>query len=344
MKKILALLALVFTVSLLASCSDTHASSPIKENGDSHKIQVVATIFPQYDWAKQVIADNDENFELTLLLGNGIDLHSYEPSVQDMALISTCDVFIYAGGESDEWVDDALKTVVNEDMVVINLLELLGDEAKVEQIKEGMEHDHDHDEGDDPDHGTEADNHVDDTHSGDGLDEHVWLSLQNAEIFVAEFANMIATLDPDNTEAYQSNASSYIEELHKLDEEYAEAVRNASYDTLLFGDRFPFRYLVDDYGLDYYAAFPGCSAEAEASFETIIFLSNKLDELKLPSVFTIETSDQSIARTIIDNSEAKNQEILVLNSMQSITLQDSESGTTYLSLMKDNLEVLRQAL
>lgn len=304
----------------------TDASAGETEEASVDKLKIVTTIFPEYDWVRQIAGDQISNMELTMLLDNGIDLHSYQPTADDIMKISDCDIFVYVGGESDEWVEDALKEAVNKDMQVINLLEVLGDSVKTEEMVEGMqetEHDHEHEE--------EA-------------DEHVWLSLKNAQTLSDAIASALETADPANKETYAANAASYVEKLATLDTQYQEAVNNASQKTLLFGDRFPFRYLVDDYGLSYYAAFAGCSAESEASFETISFLAQKVDELGLKNVLTIEKSDQKITKTIIENTRDKNQNILTLDSMQSTTSDDVANGTTYLSVMENNLSVLKEAL
>lgn len=312
----------------------------------SDKLKVVTTIFPVYDWTRGILGDNAKNDELTLLLGNGVDLHSYQPSIQDIAKISTADIFIYVGGESDGWVTDALKNATNKNMKVINLMETLGDKVKAEEIKEGMqaeeedEHDHEHHEAED-----EYDHHH---HSSDEeeieYDEHVWLSVRFAKILATEIASALCEKDSVNSAAYKANLKAYTAKLDALDADYAEAVKAGSKKTLLFGDRFPFRYLVDDYDLDYYAAFVGCSAETEASFETIIFLANKVDELTLNNVCQIESGNGKIAKTIIQSSKNKNAKILTFDSLQSTTTKDIKKGSTYLSVMQKNLEVLKEAL
>lgn len=325
MKKYLSLfIAAIMMVGCLCACSAGN-NETAANNG---KIQIVTTIFPEYDWVMNVLGENPADAEVTMLLDNGVDLHSYQPTADDILKISTCDLFIYVGGESDEWVEDALREATNKDMIVINLLDVLGDSVKEEEVVEGMEGE---DEEEDEEEGTE-------------YDEHVWLSLRNATILVQSISESIQKVDPDNTETYRSNTTAYIEKLNALDEEYKEAVQNASFHTLLFGDRFPFRYLVDDYGLDYYAAFVGCSAETEASFETITFLAQKVDELGLSVVMTIEGTDHQIAETIVKNTQAKDQQILTMDSMQSTTSGDVQNGTTYLSIMESNLSVLTDAL
>ncbi len=319
------LLAIILVFGMLTGCS---ASSDLNHKS-SDKVYVVATIFPEYDWVRNVIGENNNHVDLTLLLDNGSDLHSYQPSPKDIVLISTCDVFIYVGGESDAWVDDVLKNAANKDMIVINLLDVLGDAAKEEEVKEGMEEEEEEEEGEEEEI---------------EYDEHVWLSLKNASYFVTAISDALGKADSAHKDLYEKNAASYIEKLNALDEAYGSAVSEATYDTLLFGDRFPFRYLIDDYGLDYYAAFVGCSAETEASFETIVFLSKKLNELSLPAVMAIDGSDEEIANTVIQNSASKDQKILTLDSMQSVSRKDVDAGETYLSVMEKNLDVLKEAL
>ena len=299
-------------------------------------LNIVTTIFPEYDWVREILGDNAGNADLTMLLDNGVDLHSYQPTAQDILKISTCDLFIYVGGESDGWVSDALQEAANKDMKVIDLLDVLDDAVKEEEIVEGMEAGEEHGDGEYEEHEEEEE--------GPEYDEHVWLSLRNAKVLCEAITNALTEIDPDHAADYRSNLTSYSEKLDALDAAYQSAVDSASRKTLLFGDRFPFRYLVDDYGLSYYAAFAGCSAETEASFRTITFLADKVDEFNLTSVLTIESSDQKIAQTIIQNTKEKNQNILTLNSMQSVTSNDVAAGTGYLSIMESNLDVLIEAL
>ena len=297
------------------------------------KPSIVCTIFPQYDWVRQILGDRADDFNVILLLNSRIDLHNYQPSVDDIIKISACDIFIYVGGESDAWTDNVLKNAVNPDMIVINLLDALGNAAKFSELVEGMETgDHHHDDDDLQDHDESE------------YDEHIWLSLRNAIMLSSVIADAISSLDGKNAEKYQNNLAAYVQELSVLDAEYQRAVNTSSGNTLLFGDRFPFRYLMDDYGLHYYAVFSGCSAETEASFETIIFLVRKADELNLINIMVTESSDQSIAKTIIASASGGNQRILALDSMQSVTPGDVQSGVTYISIMESNLSVLKEAL
>jgi len=340
----------LFIATLACGCSapgaDETKSGPAQKQG-SDGISIVCTVFPQYDWVRQILGDNAANIELTILQVGRADLHNFQPSVSDIAKLSTCDLFIYIGGESDGWAEGALRQAANPEMVTINLLELLGEEALQEDSDTIIEdahddHDDDHDDDDD-DHDDHDDDDHDDEHDGEH-DEHVWLSLRNAELFCRAIADAISALDPDNADEYAANLEAYTEKLSALDDKYRAVVSGAATTTLLFGDRFPFRYLTEDYGLDYYAAFPGCSAETEASFQTIIVLAGILDELDLKVVMVTESTDQSIARTIISNSTAGNQQILALDSMQATTESDMRNGVTYLSIMESNLEVLREAL
>ncbi|MBO4323912.1 MAG: zinc ABC transporter substrate-binding protein [Lachnospiraceae bacterium] len=333
-KRIAVLLSLVLLIGCFTGCG--LGSDPSKDG----KFVIVTTIFPEYDWVKEILGEDPAKADVTMLMDNGVDLHSYQPTADDIMKISTCDVFIYVGGESDKWVDGALKQSTNKKMVVINLMEVLGDSVKEEEIVEGMqgEDEHDHEDGD---HDEDDHDHEDGEKE---YDEHVWLSLRNAEKLVNAIADGMKKADADNASTYEKNAKAYIEKLKALDEEYKKAVSEASVKTLLFGDRFPFRYMTDDYGLTYYAAFVGCSAESEASFETITFLAGKVDELKLKNVIAIEGKDHRIAETIVQTTKTKDQKILSMDSIQSVTSKDVKGGVTYLSIMEKNLSVLKEAL
>ena len=330
MKKILVIMiAVMFAAIGLSACGKEEKANIA--GGDS--LCIVTTVFPEYDWVMNILGDNPANADVTLLLDNGVDLHSYNPTADDIIRISACDMFIYVGGESDGWVDDALKEAVNPDMVVINLLDALGDSVKEEEVVEGMEAEEEEEE----EEGEEGEEEVE-------YDEHVWLSLRNASKLCTAIEEGLEKIDASNASVYKSNLSSYTDTLSALDEKYKEAVSEGTKDTVLFADRFPFRYLVDDYGLNYYAAFVGCSAETEASFETVLFLANKVDELSLHTVLTIEGKDHKIADTVISSTESKDQKTATMDSMQSCTSQDVKNGVTYVKIMEDNLEVLREAL
>lgn len=332
MKKIITLmLVAVLAVCALSGCGTSKSGEDTKDK----KIKIVTTIFPEYDWVMQILGDKADKADVTMLLDKGVDLHSYQPSTADIAKISEADVFIYVGGESDEWVEDVLKQAKNKNLKVINLMDVMGDKAKEEEVKEGMQ--------------PEEEEHAEEAKDGKEeeeveYDEHVWLSLKNAKIFTKKIADVLSEVDKDDAKTYQANYESYAKKLDDLDKKYAEAVASAKNKTLVFGDRFPFRYLVNDYGLDYYAAFVGCSAESEASFETVTFLAKKVDELGLSDVLTIEGKNHKIAKTVIENTKEKNQKVLTLDSMQSTTAKDVKDGATYLGIMEKNLEVLKEAL
>ena len=335
MKKLKRIFAVFFCLLLVAGilggcgkAASSSAPAPSALQSGNKPLKIVTTIFPEYDWVREILGDKADHAEVTMLLGNGVDLHSYQPTADDIIKISDCDLFIYVGGESDGWVEDALKEATNKEMQVINLLAVLGEQVKEEEVVEGME----------------AEEEESEDENEPEYDEHVWLSLKNAETLCNAISDALEEIDPANKDAYATNAASYLEKLAALDGEYQTVVDNAARKTVLFGDRFPFRYLVDDYGLRYYAAFAGCSAETEASFETISFLAGKVDELRLPCVLTIEGAQHKIAETIVQNTAEKNQSILTLDSMQSTTSTDVANGTTYLSVMESNLDVLKQAL
>lgn len=537
-KKKIGIYALTFVMAAMemTGCSSSSSSSSSESSSSnitveateaenkpsSEPFSVVCTIFPEYDWVKEILGDHADNVELTYLLDNGVDLHSYQPTADDMMKISTCDLFIYVGGESDEWVEDALANATNPDIKVINLMDVLGDSAKVEELKEGMqesehEHDHDHskevstfeddevqdrplsdwegdwqsayplvldgsldeawehksedgsmtpeeykdyytkgyksdyntisihgdhikftDKGDkvtesdykytgyfiqnwstgtkaamyrfeavdkesgapvyiefndhiiepekaahfhirmsnesydaivDPEgnwptffdaaltpdevcdevigHGHSDEDEDEEEHEHEEgeeeFDEHVWLSLKNAKVLCAEIEKNIEAIDSANAADYKANLDSYVAKLDELDNSFQTLVDGSSVKTLVFGDRFPFRYFVDDYGLDYFASFIGCSAETEASFETIAFLAEKIKELDCKTIFTLENSSKDIANTIISTS-GKSVDIAELNSLQSVSNDEIAGGASYISLMQKNYDVLAGVL
>lgn len=328
-------MASVLTVSAFCGCgasrmavdSDQKGGSLPENAATAAAYSIVCTTFPQYDWIRNIIGDDSDKFQLTMLLDQGTDLHSYQPTAEDIAKIADADMFVYVGGESDGWVDSALKEATNKDMKVVNMLETLGNTVKEEEVIPGMQAEEEEEEGEGPEY-----------------DEHVWLSLKNAATLTDVLSENIQEIDPVNKEDYVENAAEYVDRLNDLDGRYALAISKGERQAILFGDRFPFRYMADDYGLTYYAAFVGCSAESEASFETITFLAHRVDELKLPVILTIEGADHNIAESIKNATESKNQEILTMNSMQSVTAEDVADGETYLNVMEDNLNVLSQAL
>lgn len=297
------------------------------------RLQVVCTIFPEYDWARQLTLGVD-NVDLTLLVKNGTDLHSYQPSVRDIAMIARADVFCYVGGVSDTWVNDVLDTTENRTAQLVSMAEAA--DADEEVLAEGMqaEHEHEHDHHDD-----ESDSHEEPPE----LDEHVWLSLRRAALACTAMKEALCKADPAHEDIYNQNCTDYLQKLQELDSDFTEMTSQAARDTIVVADRFPFRYLAEDYGLTYYAAFPGCSAETEASFETIVFLSEKVESLHLPCVLVTEGSNSSLAKTILENAGSDGK-ILTLQSLQAVSQKEIDTGVTYLSKMQENYDVLKQAL
>ena len=308
MKKKLLIILSALTL-LLAGCG---------QKQDSQKLQIVAAIFPEYDWVRQIVGE-DDSVEVTLLVDDGVDPHSFQPAVSDMVAAANCDLLIYGGGESDQWLEKLEAT--NPNRKAIALLPLLGERAHEEEIVEGMEAEAEESE----------------------LDEHVWLSLRNADVFCQAITEALCGLNPDKADAYQANLSAYQQQLNALDAQYQDAVNTAPKDTIVVCDRFPFRYLVEDYNLGYYAAFPGCSAETGASFETVVFLSDKVKELNLSALLVTESSDGRLAKTVAEAAGNENMPVLTLNSMQSVSAEQAKS-LSYLSIMTENLSVLQQAL
>ena len=322
MKKILAVfMAFVTVLAVLCGCGGSAGQDAGREDAqeDGGKIRVVTTVFPLYDFTRQIAKDLAD---VSMLSGNGADLHNYQPSAEDIVKIAECDLFIFIGGESEEWAEDVLALNPREGRRVICVMDEMRDELALEETAEGME-----------------------AEDGEAsYDEHVWLSLSSAQTICGLIADALAGMDGAHASFYQDNERGYAEQLAALDEEYRSAVEEASVRTLLFADRFPFRYLARDYGLEYYAAFSGCSAETEASFETIRFLAEKADELGLGTILQIEGSDGSIARTVRQNTRSADQQILTMDSLQSATAEEAAGGKTYLETMRANLEVLRLAL
>ena len=316
----------ILLVLALSFISCREKAKPVQELQSEKKL-VLATIFPAYDWAKNLVGESD-SFEVELLLKDGVDMHSYQPSAADIVKISTADIFIYVGGESDEWVSKALENAGNEKMTVIKLMDVLKGFVKTEEVVEGMQvssHQHEEEHDDDDEEETE-------------YDEHVWLSLNNAIACSNEIARAFMDKDEDNSSIYMANLVAYVDKLAALKNEYISTFAD---ETIIVCDRFPFRYLVDEFRMKYYAAFVGCSAETEASFDTIAFLSVKLHDLNSPKVFVTESADKKIARTVVSSSGVKDCKITVLNSMQSTTLKQANKGANYLDIMKANLEALK---
>jgi zinc transport system substrate-binding protein len=325
-KRILAAALCGLTAAAAAGCGSVKGSAiAFNENGEK-KLSVVCTGFSEYDWTKNILGEKAADTELTYLLDNGVDMHSYQPTAADIAKISTCDVFIYVGGESQEWADDALANSACRPVKLLDVLEKNGS-AKEEEIKEGMQAEEECEEEGAPEY-----------------DEHVWLTPGNAEIFVRAICDELAAADPAGKDVYTKAADDYIVQLDGLKADFTAELSACPNKTLIVADRFPFRYLADEYGLDYYAAFAGCSAETEASFETVAFLSQKLDETGAKTVFTLENSNGKIAAAVIANSKEKSAGTAALDSLQSVNSTQINNGASYISIMRKNLEALKTAL
>jgi zinc transport system substrate-binding protein len=339
----------LFTAAVVAASGLAFAAQTASgENPTAEKprVKIVATTFPVFDWTREVLGERLAETDLVMLQQSGVDLHSYSPSAADLRKIAACDLFVFVGGESDEWTERALAQKANPGRRVLSLVKALGASAKEEKIVEGMEHEHHHHEaGHDEDHDKDHNEGHDEDHDEDEheIDEHVWLSLRNAATLVKAIAAELAGIDPANAATYSANAAAYCRRLADLDGAYAAAVAAAKRRTLLVADRFPFRYLADDYGLDYFAAFAGCSAESEASFKTVAFLAKKVDELSLPVILTMEGAQHKIAETVRRTTKSKDQRILTLDSLQS-TGGDAAAKTHYLDVMARNLKTLKEAL
>lgn len=313
-----ALLCLVLAAALLCGCGGVPGGPAEAEA----KLSVVATVFPLYDWTRNLLGAS-EAVELTLLLDGGVDMHSFQPGVNDLMRVASCDLLIYVGGESDDWIADALAESSKPRQRALNLLDILGDAALDEELREGMQ--------------GEADG---------APDEHIWLSPRRAALLCRAIAAALAELDPAGAAAYEQNCGAYLEALGDLEAE-CESIARLAAETeprpcLIVADRFPFRYLTEDCGLDYYAAFPGCSAETGASFETVRFLADQLDRRGGGLLFTTETPIPGVADTVVRTANRADVRVLELDSMQSVTRRDVDGGETYLGVMERDLHVLAE--
>ena len=328
-------IVLSLCLTLLSGCT-----GPTTAEQDENVI--LCTTFAAYDWVREILGDTD-TFTCRMLVDNGVDLHSYQPSAQDIMKIADCRMLVYVGGESDTWVSDALAESGNEDIVAISLLDLVGDRALNEVELEGVEghhhHDHDNEDHDHDEHGHEAEI----TDHDDHYDEHVWLSLKNAIVCTETLADAVTKLDSCNSKKYAANAKAYTGKLEALDADYQTMRDTATQTTILIGDRFPFLYLAEDYDIHYFAAYSGCSADVEASVHTVTYLTEKLQEYKLPAIYVVDNGTDSLARTIAESADMT-PEILHLSSMQSVTKEDIQKGCTYLSYMEENLQMLKEGL
>lgn len=305
MKKVLSFIIIIVSIFMISGCTSSK----------DDKKTIIATNFPAYDFAREMTKGSD--IEVKMLLKPGSESHDYEPTPKDIISISKSSMFIYVGGESDEWVGGLLDSIDTSNVQIVKMIDEVN--PVYEEKVDGMTVEEDEEE----------------------YDEHVWTSLRNVIEITKTIKDKLCKIDPENISLYEDNYSSYKVELNELDEKYKDVVYNSDRKVLIFGDRFPFRYFVDDYGLGYYAAFPGCSSETEASAKTISFLINKVKEENIPVILTIEFSNKKIAKTISKETGTK---ILEFNSAHNISSEDFENGKTYLDIMNDNLEVLKEAL
>ena len=297
---------------------------------DDGKINVVCTLFPQYDWMRNIIGES-ESVELSLIIANGSDPHSYQPTAADVLKISECDMIVYMGNESDVWVSEALERANRPSILKVALCSLEG--MTLHNISS---HSHEHAE----------DSHEHHDHGHGTLDEHIWLSLGNAVRATEQLAITLASLDPDNAELYTENARKYIERLGELDNRYKKAVEesDAEHRFMLFADRFPFVYLLSDYGIDYQAAFEGCTTDVDADFDTVLTLIKEAERHGVKYVSVTESSDKALARTVVASAKHTEMEILTMNSMQAMSKKSIDDGATYLSVMEQNLSILKKAI
>ena len=323
-KRLLCALLTVLLLFSFASCGKAR---------DDGKFTIVCTLFPQYDWLRNV-THGAENVEIVLLISNGTDPHSYQPTASDIMTISNCDMIVYTGADSDQWVQKAIERSKNQDITKIKLTELDG--IELQNISDSSHsHDHEHDEHDDHE-----------GHSHSALDEHLYLSLHNAKAATLALKDELCKIDSSNAELYSKNATAYAKELDALDSAFRDDLAASGIEEpfMLFADRFPFVYLLSDLGISYSAAFEGCSADVDAGFDTVIRLIKEVDAHNAKFVAVTETSDKALARTVISSTKTKDQKIITLNAMQAVTSSQIDNGMTYLSVMKDNLNAVRLAL
>lgn len=314
---IISLVIIMLIATVLFGC--TKKDSKVDSEGVEKKISVVTTIFPIYDFVRQIAGDH---VDLTMMLPPGAESHSYEPTPQDIIKLHQSKLFIYVGGDSDAWVDGILDSTNKDKMNILTLMDCV--DVVEEELVDGMQEEEEEEEG------GEAE-----------LDEHVWTSPKNAVLIVAKITEELCEIDPDNSESYKKNAQSYTKELNTLDQSFKEVVDNSARKEIILGDRFPFRYFVDTYGLKYYAAFPGCSTDTEPSASTVSFLIDKVKEDKIPVIFHIELSNEQMCDSIANATGAKKE---LLNAVHNVSKKDFEAGVTYIDLMEHNVKVLKEAL
>ncbi len=316
MKKIVVLLMIiVLIVNVLCGCRLSQ-----KDDG---KFTVLCSVFPVYDWVCEITKDA-ENVSVELLVDSGVDMHNYQASAADIIKITDCDAFIYVGGISDSWAEDAIAQV-DDKSKIINLMNYMDKEKLISNNDDSHNHDH----------------HADDYSE---YDEHIWLSIDNAKILCEKISKNFCDMDSDNCAIYKKNTLNYTEKLSEIDSRYSNLSESTANSSFILCGRQPFKYLCRDYGLNCFAAFEGCSSESEASFETVISLAKKADEIGAKSVAVIKGDTEDLAKTIISNTTEKTQNILKLDSMQTQSMADIKAGATYIGIMESNLSVFEQLL
>lgn len=331
MKKFFALI-LICTLCLALCACGQQAQAPETDGG----VKIVATVFPAYDFARQIAGDDGN---VTLLIPPGSEAHSYEPTPQDIIRIQNCDLLVCNGGESEAWLDEILGGMDREIPAVV-MLDCV--DALTEEVKEGMQvhgHDHGHDDHDHDEH--DGHDHDDHEEHEEEYDEHVWTSPVNAQLICRAISAALCEADPAHASDYTARCTDYCAELQALDADFRSVIANAKRHTLIFADRFPVRYFVEEYGLDYFAAFPGCADDAEPSARTVAFLIDRVREEQAPAVLYIEFSNQKMADIVCEDTGCKK---LLFNSCHNVTADQLRGGVTYLELMRGNLETVKEAL
>ena len=330
MKRIITLFLTLALALSLAACAAPG------EKADDGRLQIVATLFPYYDFARAIAGDRAD---VTLLLSPGREAHSFEPTPLDAVTISEADVFLYNGGEGEYWVEEMLDAAGEHIAVKARMMDYV--DALGEEFSEGMqgadEHGHDHDH-DDHDH-----DHEEDKHDSDEIeyDEHIWTSPKNAAILCRAVCEAICKADPANEDFYRANCDDYCAQIEALDARFADLCESAPRKLLIFADRFPMLYFCREYGLDYRAAFHGCSGDTEPSLATIKYLIDKVEDENIPVVYTIDFGTKKVAAVV---SECTGAAIETIYSMQTVSRADFDAGETYLTLMERNFEALRKGL
>lgn len=331
-------LAVMFLFCLLSGCGRAESGEEPGDGEGGRKLKVAATLFPYYDFVRQVAGDQ---VELSLVIPAGMDSHSFEPTPRDIRTMQEADVIIANGGAMEHWVDQVVDSFDREDQTVVIMMDHV--DAVEEEIVEGMEHSdeghghvHVHEDG-------EEDGHLEEDESQYEIeyDEHIWTSPVNAMRMVDVIAETLTERDPDHGAMYQAGAAAYLEELERLDKEFREVRDSAVHDMIVMGDKFPLRYFADTYGLRYRAAFSGCSSDTEPSARTIAYLIDKVKEEGLPVIYYLELSSHRVAEIISEETGAKP---LLFHSCHNVTRREFDNGVTYLELMEQNVVNLREGL